>query len=186
MWRAHDASGADVTMAVIRNPNPANYNGIRAGRDRVLLGFVPKGHREETWHFVGVQITRKSVFAGLRDGEPAETVAGLYREMAVSTPGRIRIWPVETSFLDVGTAVDYLEAARALGGAPSGSVFWPGVTVDPGASLTDCVVAGPVHLPRGFTATSSVIVPASVTRPEDVMDYRDGVGVFPLRASRTA
>lgn len=186
MWRAHGASGADVTMAVIRNPNPAHYNGIRADRDRVLLGFVPRGHREETWHFVGVQITRKSVFAGLRDGEPAETVAGLYREMAALAPGRIRIWPVETSFLDVGTAGDYLTAAHSLGGTRSGSVLWPGVTVESGVLLSGCVVAGDVHLPRGFTATSSVIVPASLARPGDQADTRDGVAVFPLRAGQSA
>lgn len=186
MWRAHDASGADVTMAVIRNPNPAQYNGIRASRDRVLLGFVPRGHDEETWHFVGVQIARKSVFAGLRDGEPAETVAGLYRQMATLAPGRIRIWPVETSFLDVGTPGDYLTAADSLGGTRSGSVLWPDVSIDAGVRLSGCVVAGGVHLPSGFTATSSVIVPASVTRPGDEAETRDGVAIFPLRAGRTA
>jgi len=45
--------------------------------DRVA-GFVPKGQSDAGWHFTGVQVAEASVFAGLPDGVPAETVHGIY------------------------------------------------------------------------------------------------------------
>ncbi len=127
---AHAASGAEVTMAVVPNPRPEHYNGIAADEEGRVTGFVARQVQSsqfevrsaETsrsgWHFVGVQVAQARVFAGLRDGEPAETVAGLYREMIAARPGAIRVWPAPTSFLDVGTPRDYLDAALRLGGAP--------------------------------------------------------------------
>jgi hypothetical protein len=113
------------------------------------------------------------------DGVPAETVAGLYREIVARTPGTIRVWPARTSFIDVGTPADYLQAAARFGGTnPSGSVVWPGGIVPATARLTDCIVAGPVRVPAGFIAARAVIVPASIAVAGDRATIVDDMAVF--------
>jgi NDP-sugar pyrophosphorylase family protein len=192
MIAAHLASGAEVTLAVIPNPAPDRYNGVVIDEGDRVRAFVPKGQADGTWHFVGVQVANAAVFAGLADGVPAETVSGLYRHRLAS--GGIRAWRADTSFLDVGTPRDYLHAALSLAG---GSVVEPGSTVDPSArvarsvvwpgarigahvTLEDCVVAGGVHVPPGFTAREAVLVPASLVRAGDRAETREGIGVFPF------
>lgn len=183
MADAHRASGADVTLAVVPNPDPAHYNGVVADERRRVTGFVPGGRADGSWHFVGVQIASKQTFAGLRDGEPAETIAGIYRDMVRA--GRVAIWPVSTTFLDIGTPRHYIDAARRLGGTVetatvTRSIVWPDARVADGAVLDRCVVAGPVQVPAGFAAQSAVLVPASLVTPRDAAVVRDGVAVFPL------
>jgi NDP-sugar pyrophosphorylase family protein len=203
---AHAMSGADVTMAVVPNPRPEHYNGIAVDAEGRVTGFVARQVRRSTssrrpepvegrsskfearnavasFHFVGVQVAQARVFAGLRDGEPAETVAGLYREMVAARPGAIRVWPAPTSFLDVGTPRDYLRAAMSLQDAPAGrgaNVVWAGAVVDAGAQIANCIVAGDLRLAAGFSARDAVIVPAAIARPDDAVERRNGVAVFPM------
>jgi NDP-sugar pyrophosphorylase family protein len=195
---AHAASGADVTLAVIPNPSPHHYNGIVADAEGRVTGFVPKGQAAGSWHFVGVQVARAAVFASLADGVPAETVGGLYRTMLSYPPGRLRVWPVTTPFLDVGTPADYLEAVRFLANAPqratpidplaiidpsariTDSAVWPGATVGRGATLDACIVTGGVAVPADFAARRAVLMPASVVRPGDAAELAGQVAVFPI------
>ncbi len=197
MLQAHTERGADVTLAVVPNPAPDHYNGIVLDDGDAVAGFVPRGRAAGSWHFIGVQIARKSVFAGLADGVPAETVAGLYRNIVTARLGRIRAWRAKTTFVDVGTPRDYLRAALAFqdegaveGSAPSGgttaaagvtrSVVWPEARMAPDVELDECVVAGAVELPGGFRARCAVIVPAGLLREGDPAVLQDGVAVFPL------
>jgi NDP-sugar pyrophosphorylase family protein len=203
---AHAASGADVTMAVVPNPRPAHYNGIAADDDGRVTGFVPRqvrsskfdvpSSRSGSWHFVGVQVARARVFAGLRDGEPAETVAGLYREMVAARPGAVRVWPAPTTFLDVGTPRDYLDAALRLAGGRrrppavaasarlARTVVWPGARVGDDAVLDDCIVAGGVDVPAGFEARGALLAPASIATSSEAAAIRGGLAVFPIDAPR--
>ena len=114
---AHKASGADVTMVVIRNPAPDRYNGVVADADGVVTGFIPKGHTTSSWHFVGIQVVNKSVFASLPDNTPVETVSGVYRDMVGALP-RVRIFPVDATFHDVGTVEDYEATCQAFQVSP--------------------------------------------------------------------
>jgi NDP-sugar pyrophosphorylase family protein len=208
MIAAHRGSGADATMALVPNPAPDHYNSVLLDdRDRVR-GFVPKhappdggrvfGPGSAGWHFVGVQVVRASVFAPLDDGVPAETVSGLYREGVASGTIAVRGYRAETSFLDVGTPRDYLEATLRLSADSAGrvvesgaevdasarltrSIVWPDVRVGAGADLEDCIAAG-VTLPAGFRARAAVLVPAAVARAGDQAELRGGVAVFPLAA----
>ena len=193
---AHAAAGADVTMALVRNPAPDHYNGVVLDRDGRVRGFVPRGSAEakESWHFVGIQVARQSVFAPLPDGVPIDTVSSLYREMVAGRTARVQGFPVETRFIDVGTPRDCLDAALALSTsqdavveagadvAPSASIHqsavWPGARVGAGAELTRCIVAGPVEIPAGFTARSSVLVPATLVRDGDRARVHGGVASF--------
>jgi NDP-sugar pyrophosphorylase family protein len=179
MIDAHRRSGADVTMAVVPNPDPDHYNGLVVDDAGRVTGIAARGQAAGTWHFVGVQVVRSSAFADLPDDAPSETVAGFYREVIRDSPGRIRAWEANTSFLDVGTPRDYLDASG------HDVVIWPEAQVDERADIADCIVAGAVQVPAGFRARSAVLVPASVVRPSDRATIRDGIAVFDMPPART-
>jgi mannose-1-phosphate guanylyltransferase len=176
--------GALVTMAVVRNERPDHYNGLRLDADGRVLAFVPKGHTEETWHFVGVQVVEPQVFDGIPVGVAAETVAGVYRDLVLDRPGAVRAWRVEATFLDVGTPADYIAASlhmAAREGHPgdvileapwtpdarravvdptarlTSCVVWPDATVGAGAVLDRCVVLSGVTVPAGTRAVGKVL-----------------------------
>lgn len=179
---AHRASGAQVTLAVVANIRPDHYNGLRADAEHRVTGFAKKGYAEHTWHFVGVQVVNPSVFDRLAPGTPAETVAGLYRELVLDAPGSVRVWPVDAPFLDVGTPTDYLTAVLGTAGtdtyviegpragtAQEGTaafvhptatltrcVVWDGASVGAEAHLTDCVVLTGAYVPAGTVASGKV------------------------------
>ena len=192
MLAHHTRSGALVTMAVVPNPAPDHYNGIALGELDQVTRFVPRGQAEGTWHYVGFQIAQASVFHGLTEGVPAETVAGIYRDLLATRPGAIHGFRLNSRFLDVGTPRDYLNAAlqmrESAGTAPragidagiSRSIVWPEARVAPGARLDGCIVAGPVTVPAGFAASGKVIVPASLAIASDKADVRDGMALFAI------
>jgi len=184
MLGAHLASGADVTLAVVPNPAPDHYNGMTLDADDCVTGFVPRGRAEGSWHFIGVQFARRHVFDGLVDGVPAETIAGIYRDIVATSPGRIRGWRATTDFIDVGTPRDYLRAALTFDDEPRAgvtrSVIWREARVPPDVTVEGCVVAGPVRLPAGFRARDAVIVPAAVARPDDAATIANDIAVFPI------
>ena len=185
MIEAHEHSSADVTLAVVPNPAPDHYNGIVAGDDRVVRGFVAKGQSAAgSWHFVGIQIAAAEAFTSLADGVPAETIAGIYRGFVAAQPGRVCVYPVTAPFIDVGTPRDYLAAARSFAAASparqgvTDSVVWPEATIAAGATLTRCVIAGQVHVPADVVASDAVIVPAAVLRPDDRAERRGDLAIF--------
>jgi NDP-sugar pyrophosphorylase family protein len=202
MLETHHRTGADVTLALVPNPAPNHYNGIVLDAEDRVTGWVPKGRAQGSWHFIGVQIARAEVFANLADGVPAESVSGVYQAL-LTQPGRLRGFCPETSFVDVGTPNDYLQAALAMQDpkpqasspkpqAPSPKphapslrprlVVWPEASVDQDAILEDCIVAGNISVPPGFEARRAVLVPASVLKAGDRAEDRDGIAVFGLRA----
>lgn len=197
MLATHLASGAEVTLALVPNMDQGHYNGVLLDDQDVVTGFIPRGHTEPSWHFVGVQIASKRVFASLEDGTPAETVAGLYRDRLAAAPGSLRGWRVSTSFLDIGTPRDYLAAAlRQPEGFPvdvtvpeSSSLnrcaVWPGTVVDEQVRLEDCIVAGPLHVPRGLEARAAILVPLAAAQPDDRMRASGDVAIYPLDIGHT-
>jgi NDP-sugar pyrophosphorylase family protein len=192
---AHAASGAAVTMAVAPHPDHGRYGGVVLdGFDRVVA-FVPAGRANGSWHFVGTQVTDAEVFAAVADGVPAETTAGIYRDMVARQPGRVRGWRVTAPALDVGTPRAYLDAALRLAGESvvvepgaivdpdarvRASVVWPGARIGPHVDLDGCVVAGRVSIPARFSARAAVLVPESLALPTDDVERREGVAVFPM------
>jgi len=177
------ADGARATMAVVRNTRPDHYNGLRLDSAGRVLAFVPKGHTEETWHFVGVQVVESRVFAGVPADTPMETVSGLYRDLVQQQPGAIRAWRVDAPFIDVGTPDDYLTASLRIAadeGDASGvileapwvarsqraiveptarlrdCVIWPDATIDANVSLERCVVVSGARVPEGTRAIKKV------------------------------
>ncbi len=183
---AHTASGADVTMVVMPNPAKDRYNGVVAGADGIVRGFIPKGHLTQSWHFVGIQVVSTHVFAALPDNTAAETVSGVYCHLVAHSPGRVRVHPVDATFYDVGTPADYVATCRAFGGIdPRGNIVWPGARVDAGARVTNSIVAGGVEVPAGFVADREILIPASFAKPGDACEIVGGIAKFKIKGFST-
>lgn len=183
---AHDAArgeGALVTMAVVRNVRPDHYNGLRLDADGRVLAFVPKGHTEETWHFIGVQVVEPSVFDVITMGTAAETVAGVYRDLVANRPGAMRAHRLDATFLDVGTPADYIEASLYIAGTEGATgdvvieqpwepdsraavidptarltrcIVWPDSVIEADVELDQCVVLSRARVPAGLQASGKV------------------------------
>lgn len=171
---AHRASGALVTMAVIPNPAPETYGGVIVDNGQVR-GFTGPGRDREHYHFVGVQIAATRVFAHLPDGEPVETVTGIYSELVRGTPGAIAAHVVEAEFHDIGTPGMYLRTSLELAERegnrlvqaddihPTADVqrtaVWDRVIVGAGARLEECIVCDGVEIPAGARYRRAAIAP---------------------------
>jgi NDP-sugar pyrophosphorylase family protein len=156
---AHRASGALVTWAVIPNEHPDKYSGV-AVRNDVITGFVPRGAREKSFHYVGLQVAEADAFASLPDGVPSE-----FKQVLLDNPGRIHAHILPSAdFFDIGTPADYLATSLFLaqreGHSTHGthvridptatvidSVLWEDVTIDKGAMVRECVVCDGVTVP---------------------------------------
>jgi mannose-1-phosphate guanylyltransferase len=199
MIEAHAGTRAAVTLAVVPNPAPDHYNGIRLDDEQRITAFVPKGVADPTWHFVGIQVVSAEIFAPLPDAVPAETVGGIYRERLTTQFGSLRGWPVSKRFVDVGTPRDYLRTVLehrtpgAVDAAIEGdgsqihptarltrSVIWREARIESHAALEECIVAGAVTVPAGFTARESVLMPAAFVRPGEAVRTVGDMAVFPL------
>jgi len=184
MGRQHVASGARVTLALVPNPDPQHYGGVAVAPDGSVTGFTRRGPQNAGAHFVGVQVVDADVFAGLDADTPAESVAGVYRQLMAGQPGSVRAFLCQAPFHDIGTAADYLDTclafarregtAGALQGrdghvAPSaqldGCVLWDRVTVGAGAVLESCVVADDVAVPAAACFRRQAIVRRDAVAP---------------------
>ncbi len=78
LWAHHHAHDALVTMALIPNPEPERFGGVLVDADGWITGFCRRGDPRPNYHFFSAQVVARSVFAGLPDGVPAESVLGVY------------------------------------------------------------------------------------------------------------
>jgi mannose-1-phosphate guanylyltransferase len=171
---AHRASGALVTMAVVPNPRPETYGGVLVESGQVR-GFSRPGAHPESFHFVGVQVAGAGVFAHLPDGEPAESVMGVYQDLIRARPGAVAACVVEAAFRDIGTPAVYLETSlelaaiegdRLVQGAdidPTAEVrrtaVWSDVTIGADARLEDCIVCDGARIAAGAHHRRAAIAP---------------------------
>jgi NDP-sugar pyrophosphorylase family protein len=158
----HRRSGALVTMAVVPNTEPEKYSGVGVGPDGAFTGWVPRGSREPSYHFIGVQAAEPAAFASVPADTPSE-VRTLYPALVAARPGAVRAFRTQASFMDIGTPSDYLETSLLLaaregvdtsaGGeiSPTArierSILWDDVIVEDGAMLKECVVTDGVRVP---------------------------------------
>jgi NDP-sugar pyrophosphorylase family protein len=114
--RDHQSSGALVTIALIPNREPERYGGAQLDEHARISGFVPRGAAAAgSYHVIGVQAAQAEAFAGLKDGEPANSVRGLYEQLIAATPGSIRGFVCTAKFWDIGTPEDYAATDAAFG-----------------------------------------------------------------------
>jgi NDP-sugar pyrophosphorylase family protein len=164
LTEAHVQSGALVTLAVAPNRDPQKYRGVAVDENGAVTGFVEKGDARPSWHFVGVQVVDRRALDGVSVSTPSETTRALYPALLAAAPGSIRAVAASGPFFDIGTPADYLATCRtfARANAYSGagvvdSVLWDDVVVEPGASLTRCIVTDGVRIPAGASWTDRTI-----------------------------
>jgi NDP-sugar pyrophosphorylase family protein len=171
---AHRATGALVTMALVEQPEPGRYTGVRVDDGGVVRGFTQRGE-PGGWHFVGVHVVSRDAFAGVSPDVPSESVSGHYRPLVAR--GAVQGWRTRAIFRDVGTPDVYLDTCfglapvrrhiegRRVRVAPSASldrtVLWDDITVEPAVELLECIVADGVTVPSGSRYHRSVIVRAA-------------------------
>jgi NDP-sugar pyrophosphorylase family protein len=178
MLALHAASGAQVTMALVPNPRPEQYGGVRVSGERVT-GFTRAGTPGDSYHFIGVQIAESRVFADLEDGVPAETVNSLYPRLMADRPGSIAAFTCRAAFRDIGTPLDYLNTSLELAGvegasmaggsrvdiAPSArlvrTAVWDDVTIGRDVELVECIAGDGARIPNRARYTRCAIVPAA-------------------------
>jgi NDP-sugar pyrophosphorylase family protein len=180
METAHSRSGARVTLALVPNREPDRYGGVVLGGDETVTGFVPRGDSARgSYHFIGVQLADRDVFAGVADGAAAASIGGVYDAIIATAPGAVRGFVTDASFWDVGTPADYLrmherfasEAGATDRGARttvdptarvSGSILWDDVHVGAGCDLHECIVADDVRIPDGSVYSRMALVKGDV------------------------
>ena len=182
--RAHAESGARVTLALVPNDEFDRYGGVVLDADRRVTGFVPRGPGARgSFHFVGVQLADRSVFASLPPGQPANSIGAVYDALIAAAPGSVRGLVCKTEFWDVGTVADYWRmsdafAARERQGDvlhgrrcaidPSAhvrhSILWDDVAIGPGATVEDCIVTDGVRIPAGAQLRGEVLIERSADR----------------------
>jgi mannose-1-phosphate guanylyltransferase len=178
MDRAHAASGARVTLALVPNTEFHRYGGVKLDDDRRVIGFVPRGAAAEgSYHFIGVQLASRSVFEALPAGQPLNTIGGVYDALIASSPGSVSGFVADTEFWDVGTADDYWRMSDAFaarerrgdvirGRAGSihptaritHSILWDDVVVGADAVIDHCILADGVRVPAGAVHHGAIVI----------------------------
>jgi NDP-sugar pyrophosphorylase family protein len=178
----HRRSGALVTMAGVPNTEPEKYGGLRVTADGSFAGFVLRGSREPSFHFIGVQAAEPAAFASVPDGA-AHDVRVLYPALAAARAGAVRVFRTRAEFFDIGTPADYLRTATSIAAAegmpldrgaradiaPTAiverSVCWDDVRVGAGARVFDCVLADGVRVPADLHVSRASVVLAAGVAP---------------------
>lgn len=162
---AHTASDALVTMAVTPNNEPHRYSGLRVAPDGTVLGVVPRGSADASYHFIGVQVAHASAFASVPAGTAANSVGDVYDTLIASRPGAIRAHQCDARFWDIGTVADYWHTSQLF--ASTSNVAPPRLTtVGDNARVSDCIVWDDVHV-GARAVLNRCIVTDGVRVPDD-------------------
>jgi NDP-sugar pyrophosphorylase family protein len=199
--RAHTASGALVTMALVENPDPARYGGVELDERGVVRGFTAPGAAVPSYHFIGVQIVEAEAFAGVPADRASSSVGELYPTLMRTRPGSIHGVPSTARFEDVGTPADYLatsltvaarEGRRAslvgracrIDGSSTieRSVLWDEVIVEADCELVECIVADRVRVPARTRLRRAALVLQDGPPVRGERRF-DGVRAVPLDAA---
>jgi mannose-1-phosphate guanylyltransferase len=180
LGESHRSSGSLVTLALVPNPEPLRYGGVRLGGGRRVIGFTPRGVAAgDAYHLIGVQVVHSSVFASLPAGRPARSIGGSYDALMAARPGAIRGFVCDAAFRDVGTVPDYwstswsLAEAEGLAGLTCGrrvrihpdarvtrSILWDDVDISNGCVVDECVVTDGVRVPPGGSHRRMILLRA--------------------------
>jgi mannose-1-phosphate guanylyltransferase len=168
LFRAHAASAALATLALIPNAEPDRYGGVHLDGDGAVETFVAAGAAAEgSFHFIGVQVATAEAFQSVEPGSRANTIGGVYDALIAARPGSIRGFVSDASFWDVGTVADYVKTSKAFSSSsgPLDVAAGRRVEIDPSATVTqsilwDDVTIGPECRIERSIVTDRVRVPA--------------------------
>jgi mannose-1-phosphate guanylyltransferase len=179
----HRRAEAAVTMALIPNPRPDKYGGVRVEEGRVT-GFTRPGAPGDTFHFIGMQAIEPRVFADLPDDVPDESVGRVYPELMRLEPGAIAAHVCSAAFADIGTPADYLETSIGLAAEEGDrlvsssariersavlarTAVWDDVAIGAHAQLEECIVCDGASVPGHARYRRCALVPAGRRAPRD-------------------
>lgn len=172
----HLRSGARITMALIPNPRPEFYGGVRV-EDGWIAGFTRPGAGERSYHFIGVQAADSAAFSDLEDGVPAESVNWLYPRLIRQSPRSLAAYIVDAPFSDIGTPADYLQTSVALAAGEGDrlvsrtgteihptarlnrTAVWDNVQIGADTVLNDCIVCDGARVSAGLRYERCALVP---------------------------
>jgi NDP-sugar pyrophosphorylase family protein len=192
----HRASGALVSMALIRNPRPDKYGSVLLDERGAVTAFrgrrpagSPRPDDGDEYHFIGPQVVDAGVFASLEDGVPCESVLEVYPRLMRERPGSVVGFVGEWGFRDIGTPADLLETSLAFAaedGRPDRPRWGHGVRVDPAARVTRSLLWNDVIVGAGAVLDECVVADR-VTIDANARYHRsaivagpDGLVVVPL------
>ena len=175
---AHAETNALVTLALVPNHEFERYGGVVLDDRRRVTTFVPRGlSAKGSFHFVGVQLAARSVFAALPPGEPANTIGGVYDALIARNPGAVRGFVCEAEFWDVGTVDDYWRMSDAFAARENGddvqygrggsidptarirhSILWDDVQVGADALVEDCILTDGARIAPGAVHKNQVVI----------------------------
>jgi mannose-1-phosphate guanylyltransferase len=177
--QSHRTTRALVTLALVPNRAPHRYGGVLLDDEQRVVGFAPRGAAAgRSYHFIGVQIVHASVFAGLEEGQPAQSVGGVYDLLISAQPGSVRGFVSDAAFFDVGTVATYWATSWSLTKTAtdvtsgcgvridptarvSRSIFWDDIEVLGHAVVDECIVTDRVRVPAGAHFHRSVLLPGA-------------------------
>jgi mannose-1-phosphate guanylyltransferase len=173
---AHTESNALVTMALVPNPHPDQYGGVRLDDDGAVTGFAPRGPSARgTFHFIGIQAVSAEAFQSIPGGTFANSIGEVYEQLIAARPGGIRSYVSDAAFWDIGTVTDYWRTSVAFSGpnatqlgvgrnvhiAPGAtlarSIVWDDVVIEDGSSVDECIVTDGVRVVAGSVYRHSVL-----------------------------
>ena len=184
----HAASGARVTLALVPNREFERYGGVHLDTDGRVTRFTPRGPASAgSYHFIGIQLVDGAVFDGVRAGDVASSIGGVYDALIAGSPGAVRGFVCDAAFFDVGTVDDYRRTDDAFRSAANGgadptpsvgrgttidptarvtrSILWDDVRVGAAATLDECIVTDGVTVPAGAAYARSVLLRGDDDRP---------------------
>jgi len=175
----HARSGALVTMALTKNPDPSRYGGVVL-QDGWVSGFTRPGSRAVSYHFIGVQVAEAAAFDEAPDDRASESVGEVYPALIARRAQSVRGYVCASRFLEVGTLTDYLDTALGLAGEERRAddlvgarcriddsaqlvraVVWDDVTIEARCRLSECIVTDGVRVPAGLRFERSALVSAA-------------------------
>jgi NDP-sugar pyrophosphorylase family protein len=184
--RAHQESGALVTMALVPNTEPEKYGGIVLDSKGCMIGSVKAvPGAAGSYNFIGVQVAHRDVFAPLSPTQPSASVGEVYDRLIAERPGSIRGVVVDARFWDIGTVADYWRTSFALA-EPGDVIRGERTTIDARASVRDSILWDDVRVEHGAILDRCIvtdgvyIAPGTIYRQSIVRREGEGVSATPL------
>jgi NDP-sugar pyrophosphorylase family protein len=180
LTKAHAASGALVTLALVPNREFERYGGVLLDAEGRVTGFVRRGPSAAgSYHYIGVQVVQAAAFDAVPQGEAARSVGGVYDTLIHQQPGSVRGFVSDAEFWDVGTVEDYWRTSTAFAersgladlGVGRGSridpsaritrsILWDDVQIEADAVIEDCILTDGVRVAAGAIHHGEILIRA--------------------------
>jgi NDP-sugar pyrophosphorylase family protein len=160
LLRRHRESGAEATLALLRNPDPRRYSAVVTSGRGWIRSFRGGPRTSAPGLFTGLHVLEGRLLERLPAG-PSDSVRDLY-EPLMAEGGRVLGVRVEGAWYDFGSPPLYLASqlsmlASGFRGVARGALVDPSARVHPTARVVRAVVGPGVTVGPGPRVTESVL-----------------------------